>query len=145
MFLTRPVSLPPTGDGQPWTRTPTSSWKNIASGSACFRRIRQCHTYCPIWRGGVGHTPTIWRRSMFASQESRVIAEPRLAAVSEAGQAPTARVRSWLLPSLSDVLFFVLLSILFMSGSGWSELLADSDTGWHIRTGEYILRAHTVP
>jgi hypothetical protein len=82
---------------------------------------------------------------MFASQESRVIAEPSLAAVSEAGQARTARVRSWLLPSLSDVLFFVLLSILFMSGSGWSELLADSDTGWHIRTGEYILRAHTVP
>ena len=82
---------------------------------------------------------------MFASQESRVTAEPSLAAVSQAGQARTARVRSWLLPSLSDVLFFVLLSILFMNGSGWSELLADSDTGWHIRTGEYILRTHTVP
>jgi hypothetical protein len=82
---------------------------------------------------------------MFASQESCVTADANLAGIGQAGHIRAARVRSWLLPSLSDVLFFVLLSILFMNGSGWSELLADSDTGWHIRTGEYILRTHTVP
>jgi hypothetical protein len=33
----------------------------------------------------------------------------------------------------------------FGAGSGWSALLADGDTGWHIRTGEYILDTHSVP
>jgi hypothetical protein len=82
---------------------------------------------------------------MFASQASPVTAETNLAGIRQTAHKQSARVRSWLLPSLSDVLFFVLLSILFMNGSGWSELLADSDTGWHIRTGEYVLRTHTVP
>ncbi|MDQ6665575.1 MAG: hypothetical protein M3Z23_14435 [Acidobacteriota bacterium] len=34
---------------------------------------------------------------------------------------------------------------LFVAGSGWSLLLADGDTGWHIRTGEFILDTRTVP
>lgn len=29
--------------------------------------------------------------------------------------------------------------------SGWKSLLGDGDTGWHIRTGEYILSQHAVP
>lgn len=29
--------------------------------------------------------------------------------------------------------------------SGWISLLADGDTGWHIRTGQYILENHAVP
>ena len=28
---------------------------------------------------------------------------------------------------------------------GWESLLADGDTGWHIRTGQYILEHHSVP
>jgi hypothetical protein len=44
-----------------------------------------------------------------------------------------------LLPSLSDCLFISLLAWLFAAGSGWTGLLADGDTGWHIRTGEFIL------
>jgi hypothetical protein len=35
---------------------------------------------------------------------------------------------------------------LFVCGaSGWISLLGDGDTGWHIRTGQYILEHHTVP
>ncbi len=35
---------------------------------------------------------------------------------------------------------------LFVCGaSGWKSLLADGDTGWHIRTGQYILAQHAVP
>ena len=48
-------------------------------------------------------------------------------------------------PSLSDCLFLAILLWGFAAGSGWSVLLADGDTGWHIRTGEYILNTHSVP
>lgn len=35
---------------------------------------------------------------------------------------------------------------LFVCGAnGWKGLLMDGDTGWHIRTGEYILANHAVP
>lgn len=54
----------------------------------------------------------------------------------------------WLLcalPSLSDCLFLAVMSWLFISGSGWAVLLSDGDTGWHIRTGEFILDTHSVP
>ncbi len=49
------------------------------------------------------------------------------------------------LPSLSDCLFIAVMSWLFISGSGWAVLLSDGDTGWHIRTGEFILDTHSVP
>src|SRR5258708_13785851 len=52
----------------------------------------------------------------------------------------------WLLPGFSDCLFLAVLFWLFASGSGgWSGLLADGDTGWHIRTGQWILENHSVP
>src|SRR4051812_6402730 len=54
-------------------------------------------------------------------------------------------VRRRYMPSLSDVVFLVLIAILFLSSSGWSGLLADGDTGWHIRTGQYILATRAVP
>jgi hypothetical protein len=50
-----------------------------------------------------------------------------------------------LVPSHADWLFAALLVWLFASTSGWSALLADGDTGWHIRTGERILNTHRVP
>jgi hypothetical protein len=52
----------------------------------------------------------------------------------------------WILPSLSDCLFLAVLVWLFATGSGgWVGLLADGDSGWHIRTGEWILEHGTVP
>ncbi|MGI8961059.1 MAG: hypothetical protein ACR2IV_15095 [Bryobacteraceae bacterium] len=48
-------------------------------------------------------------------------------------------------PSLTDLIFllpaFLILSVL----QGTKILLADGDTGWHIRTGEWILQNRTVP
>ena len=48
-----------------------------------------------------------------------------------------------LLPSIGNIIFVSLLFVLaFHSGQG---LLADGDTGYHIRTGEIILRTWQVP
>src|SRR4030088_3032576 len=61
--------------------------------------------------------------------------------------APTTPANSWtgmLLPSLTDFVFATLLLWLF-AGGGAKTLLGDGDTGWHIRTGDYILERYTVP
>src|SRR5690242_8245715 len=54
----------------------------------------------------------------------------------------SAKTRLWL-PSISDVIFICVFLIAVFKGG--TELLGDADTGYHIRTGEYILRTHTVP
>jgi len=48
-------------------------------------------------------------------------------------------------PRISEVLFAAVLVWLFATGDGWSVLLADGDTGWHIRNGEQILNTGQVP
>ena len=58
---------------------------------------------------------------------------------------PGSCLRRWLVPSFSDWLFVALLVWLFMPGAGWFGLLADGDTGWHIRAGEFILQHHALP
>ena len=57
---------------------------------------------------------------------------------------PESSRASVLLPSLTDFFFGALLLWLFLGGGGKS-LLGDGDTGWHIRTGDYILAHHAVP
>ena len=55
-------------------------------------------------------------------------------------------LRRLLEPSLSDCLFLSLLAWLFLAGpAGWPALLADGDTGWHIRTGQFILDGGGLP
>jgi len=49
------------------------------------------------------------------------------------------------LPSLTDVAFIVPLIFQFNQLGGASSLLADGDTGWHLRTGEWILAHGRVP
>jgi hypothetical protein len=49
-----------------------------------------------------------------------------------------------LAPTLPDLFFALLLLARFGRPESWQALLGDGDTGWHIRTGEYIL-AHGVP
>jgi len=54
----------------------------------------------------------------------------------------------WLKPSLSDVVFsaLVLWLLLFtIHSDGTVGLLQDSNTGYHIRTGDFILRHKSVP
>jgi len=73
---------------------------------------------------------------------------------SEASSRPAGTERAaagawWtraLVPSFADCVVVALLAWLFLCGpNGWKSLLADGDTGWHIRTGEYILTHHAVP
>ena len=53
--------------------------------------------------------------------------------------------RPALVPSLSDSAFLIPILVLFWCTTGVGWLLTDSDTGWHIRTGEWILRNGRVP
>jgi hypothetical protein len=72
-------------------------------------------------------------------------------AVHTSGRAAKTNVHAkpwarWLLPSFADLLFVALLVWLFATGAGgWFGLLSDGDTGWHIRTGEWILAHGAVP
>ena len=50
-----------------------------------------------------------------------------------------------LLPSLTDVAFLLPVGFLFFVMQGANTLLGDGDTGWHVRTGEWILRNGRVP
>ena len=49
------------------------------------------------------------------------------------------------LPSLTDFAFLMPIVFLFGRMNGLKTLLGDCDTGWHIRTGQWILAHHTVP
>jgi len=50
-----------------------------------------------------------------------------------------------LLPSLTDVAFLMPLVFLFVRLDGAKTMLGDGDTGWHIRTGDWILANGRVP
>jgi len=50
-----------------------------------------------------------------------------------------------LLPSLTDLAFLIPVAIVFAGAGGAPYLLRDSDTGWHIRTGQWILKNWRVP
>jgi hypothetical protein len=51
----------------------------------------------------------------------------------------------WCLPSLTDVAFVMPILMLFAKLGGVKYMLADGDTGWHLRTGEWIIRNGRVP
>ena len=79
-----------------------------------------------------------------------VVPEELRKATAEAGAgAPGSRpVRwsRWFAPTLVDVFFIALVLWLFNATPvGWGSLLSDGDTGWHIRTGEWVLEHGTVP
>jgi len=50
-----------------------------------------------------------------------------------------------LTPTLSDLAFLLPILVLFWSTTGVGWLLTDSDTGWHIRTGDWILASGRIP
>src|ERR1035438_7690675 len=49
------------------------------------------------------------------------------------------------LPSLADFAFLTPIVLLFGRLQGVKTLLGDCDTGWHIRTGEWIVSNRLVP
>ena len=53
--------------------------------------------------------------------------------------------RKLILPSLPDLFFAALLISAFAQPAGLRALLADGDTGWHIRTGELVLAGGQAP
>jgi hypothetical protein len=50
---------------------------------------------------------------------------------------------AYLVPSIADVLLVCIVA--FLAFRAGMDLLADCDTGYHIRTGEYIMRTLSVP
>ncbi len=52
---------------------------------------------------------------------------------------------AWCLPSLTDVAFIMPILMIFLRLGGTKHLLGDGDTGWHIRTGDWILQNGRVP
>src|SRR5260370_3165086 len=50
-----------------------------------------------------------------------------------------------LIPSLSDLAFLTPILVLFWCTTGVGWLLTDSDTGWQIGAGEWILQNRRVP
>src|SRR5580698_10306425 len=69
---------------------------------------------------------------------------PAKPATKQHRQVPLDRWVS-LVPSLSDVAFLMPILVLFRCTTGVGWLLSDSDTGWHIRTGEWILSKRQIP
>src|SRR5674476_223849 len=60
-------------------------------------------------------------------------------------EAPRGWFRRLLVPSLLDVFFLALLLAAFAHPQGLRTLLSDGDTGWHIRTGELVLKTGRAP
>ena len=52
---------------------------------------------------------------------------------------------AWLVPDLALVAASVTLFYCLFLVQGYRDLFRDSDTGWHIRTGETILTTHRLP
>jgi hypothetical protein len=63
--------------------------------------------------------------------------------------APAAQPAGWVqrfvMPSIADCAFVAVLFWLFFFGQGAAALLGDGDTGWHIRTGEWVLAEGRFP
>src|SRR5262249_25186240 len=71
-----------------------------------------------------------------------IVIEPAIA------RRPGAAAARWLAPSLADVIFGALLLWLMLftiRSDGTLGLLLDSNTGYHIRTGDFILHHRAVP
>ena len=64
---------------------------------------------------------------------------------AEVPASAAARALFHWMPSLTDVAFIIPLLFLFSKLDGVKTMLGDGDTGWHIRTGEWILANHRIP
>ena len=61
--------------------------------------------------------------------------------MSTAKPSPVIR----LMPSLTDLAFLLPVVFHLMTDRGINRLLGDGDTGWHLRTGEWIMANGAVP
>ena len=58
---------------------------------------------------------------------------------------PSTRWAWRLMPCLTDIAFILPAVFLFLKLGGTETIFSDGDTGWHIRTGEWILAHGAVP
>ena len=58
---------------------------------------------------------------------------------------PVLTVRKLLLPDAAFVCAVLTLVYCLFLADGWRQFFRDSDTGWHIRTGEHILKTRSLP
>jgi hypothetical protein len=63
----------------------------------------------------------------------------------DSGAAPRVSSLIHVLPGLTDIAILLPFIFVLRSQQGISFLLGDSDTGWHLRTGEWILAHGRVP
>jgi hypothetical protein len=59
--------------------------------------------------------------------------------------APKPHFAVRLLPSLTDAAFLMPIVFVFLRMGGATGMLGDGDTGWHLRTGEWIIANGRVP
>ncbi len=59
--------------------------------------------------------------------------------------APKPHFAVRLLPSLTDAAFLMPIAFVFLRMGGATGMLGDGDTGWHLRTGEWIIAHGRVP
>jgi hypothetical protein len=60
-------------------------------------------------------------------------------------QTNNSKIAIKFLPSMLDFAFLMPIVFLFNRLDGMQHILADGDTGWHIRAGEWIAAHHAVP
>lgn len=60
-------------------------------------------------------------------------------------EAPIVNWPTRFMPSLADLAFLLPALLLFTRMAGTKILFSDGDTGWHIRTGQWILQHAAVP
>jgi hypothetical protein len=60
-------------------------------------------------------------------------------------QANNSKIAIRFLPSMLDFAFLMPMVFIFSQLGGMRQVLADGDTGWHIRAGEWIAAHHAVP
>ena len=64
---------------------------------------------------------------------------------SNSHRAEVTSLAVWLLPNFRAVVFAVTLFQVLLLSQGSQTLFRDSDTGWHVRNGETILKTHALP
>jgi hypothetical protein len=83
---------------------------------------------------------------LFPVQESaEVSSETKAASRAPVVNTEAGKAVARFLPSLTDIAFLMPILFVFVKLSGARTLLGDGDTGWHVRTGEWILANGRVP
>jgi hypothetical protein len=80
-----------------------------------------------------------------ASRNAAQAAGNLAANLAAPAEQPAGWVQRFVMPSIADCAFVAVLFWLFFFGQGATALLGDGDTGWHIRTGEWVLAQGSFP